>query len=135
METVLEKEKVVRKIAGTCLINKKRISGYEIHMGRSHSQGVIRREGEPFLSIHEPGKRRIWEDGWSLKDGKIAGTYVHGILDSPSFRGDLLNRLRRSKGLQERSPKQGRLGRFHQYDKLAAHFEKHCKVDEILALV
>ncbi|MBL7217476.1 MAG: cobyric acid synthase [Desulfobacteraceae bacterium] len=135
MKTVLEMEKVVRKITGTCLINKKRVSGYEIHMGRSYAEDVIKKEGEPFLSIHEPGKRRIWEDGWSLKDGKIAGTYVHGILDSPTFRGDLLNRFRRAKGLQERPPKQGRLGRFHQYDKLADHFEKYCKVEEILNLI
>lgn len=132
METVLEMEKVVRKITGTCLINKKRVSGYEIHMGRSRT---VKKDGDPFLSIHEPGKRRAWEDGWSLKEGKIAGTYVHGILDSPGFRSDFLNRIRRAKGLKERSPKQGRLGRFHEYDKLANHFEKHCKVEEILTLI
>jgi len=132
METVLEVEKVVRKITGTCLINKKRVSGYEIHMGRNRT---VKKEGEPFLSIHEPGKRRAWEDGWSLKEGKISGTYVHSILDSPAFRGDFLNRIRRAKGLQERPPKQGRLGRFHLYDKLAGHFEKHCKVEEILTLI
>ena len=132
METVLEMEKVVRKITGTCLINKKRVSGYEIHMGRSRT---VKRDGDPFLSIHEPGKRRAWEDGWSLKEGKIAGTYVHGILDSPGFRSDFLNRIRRAKGLKERPPKQGRLGRFHEYDKLANHFEKHCKVEEILTLI
>ena len=135
METVLEMEKVVRKITGTCLINKKRVSGYEIHMGRSHAEDVIKKKGEPFLSIHEPGKRRTWEDGWCLKKGKITGTYVHGILDSPAFRGDLLNRIRRDRGLQERPPRQGRLGRFHQYDKLADHFEKYSKVEEILNLI
>ena len=135
METVLEMEKVVRKVTGTCLINKKRVSGYEIHMGRSHAKGVIKKEGDPFLNIHEPGKRRVWEDGWSLKEGQISGTYVHGILDSPGFRGDVLNRIRRTKGLKERQPKQGRLGRFHQYDRLADHFEKYCKVEEILALI
>jgi adenosylcobyric acid synthase len=135
VETILEREKVVRRVTGTCLTNRKRVSGYEIHMGRSHAAGVIKREGAPFLSIHEPGKRHIWEDGWSLKEGKISGTYVHGILDSPGFRGDILNRIRRAKGLKERPPKQGRLGRFHQYDRLADHFEKHCKVEEILALI
>ncbi len=132
METILEREKVVRKVTGTCLMNQKRVSGYEIHMGRSR---MLRKEGDPFLSIHEPGKRRTWEDGWFLKEGKILGTYVHGILDSPGFRGDFLNRIRRAKGLKERPPKQGRLGRFHQYDKLADHFEKHCKVEEILTLI
>jgi adenosylcobyric acid synthase len=135
METVLEMEKVVRKVTGTCLMKKKRVSGYEIHTGRSHVEGGIKKKGDHFLTIHEPGKRRTWEEGWSLKEGKICGTYVHGILDSPVFKGDFLNRIRRDKGLKERPPRQGRLGRFHQYDKLAGHFEKHCKVEEILTLI
>jgi adenosylcobyric acid synthase len=33
--TTLEKEKIVRKVVGTCLINGKRVKGYEIHMGKS----------------------------------------------------------------------------------------------------
>ncbi len=130
VETILEGEKVVRKVTGTSLINKKRVSGYEIHMGKTR---ILRREGAPLLRIHEPGKRRVWEDGWALNEGHIAGTYVHGILDSPGFRGDFLNRIRRAKGLKERSPKPGRLARFHQYDRLADHFETHCKIGEILA--
>jgi len=130
VETLLEGEKVVRKVTGTSLETGKRVSGYEIHMGRSR---ILKRTGGPLLRIHEPGKRRVWEDGWSLNDGRIAGTYVHGILDSPGFRGDFLNRIRRAKGLKERSPGPGRLARFHQYDRLADHFETHCNVDGILA--
>ncbi len=130
LETILEGEKVVRKVTGISLINKKKVSGYEIHMGRSR---ILRKCGAPFLRIHEPGKRQVWEDGWALNEGHISGTYVHGILDSPGFRGDFLNRIRRAKGLKERSPKPGRLARFHQYDRLADHFETHCNVDEILA--
>jgi len=129
VETTLEGEKVVRKVIGTALINNRRINGYEIHMGRTR---VLTAVGAPFLQIHEPGKRKVWEDGWALNEGRIAGTYVHGILDSPGFRGDFLNRIRRAKGLKERSPKPGRQARFHQYDRLADHFEAHCNVDEIL---
>jgi len=132
VETLLEGEKVVRKVTGTSLETGKRVSGYEIHMGRSR---ILKRTGGPLLRIHEPGKRRVWEDGWALNDGRIAGTYVHGILDSPGFRGDFLNRIRRAKGLKERSPGPGRLARFHQYDRLADHFESHCDVEAILALL
>jgi len=132
LETILEGEKVVRKVTGTCLMNGKRVSGYEIHMGRSR---IVKQEGDPFLRIHEPGKRRTWEDGWSLKEGNIVGTYVHGILDSPGFRNTLLNRIRRGKGLKERRPTQGRLARFHQYDKLADHFETHCDVEKIISIL
>ncbi len=130
VETLLEGQKIVRKVAGTCLLNGKRIKGYEIHMGKTGIQGMA---GEPFLRIHEPGKKKSWKDGWCLDKGKIAGTYVHGILDATGFRGDFLNTLRKAKGLKERSPKQGRRARFHQYNRLADHFEKHCHVDRIMA--
>ena len=130
IETVLEKKKIVRRVTGTCLMNGKRVRGYEIHMGQSRC-----RDGRvnSFLKIHEPGKKETWEDGYTVREGKIFGTYVHGILDAPEFRGEILNRLRRSKGLKARSPKQGRLARFHQYDKLADHFEAHCDVERILS--
>ncbi len=132
IETLLEKRKVVRKVLGTCLMNGKRVKGYEIHMGQSKA---LRRRGEPFLRIHRPGHKRTWDDGWIIKGGQIAGTYVHGILDSPGFKGEFLNSIRRSKGLKSKDPKQGRLGRFHQYDRLADHFEAHCDVEKILSLI
>ncbi len=128
VETFLEGQKIVRKVTGICLLNRRRIRGYEIHMGKSRS---ISEDGVPFLKIHEPGSKNVWMDGWSLKDGNIAGTYVHGILDSTGFRGDFLNEIRRDKGLKEHSPRQGRLARFHQYDLLADHFEKYCDVERI----
>jgi len=129
VETVLAEKKIVRKVTGTCLINRTRVTGYEIHMGQST---IIRRLGKPFLKIHEPGNTRSWEDGWSLEGDSIVGTYVHGIFDSPGFRGYLLNSIRRTKDIRERTAKQGRLARFHQYNKLADHFETYCDVDRII---
>ncbi|MBC8459053.1 MAG: cobyric acid synthase [Deltaproteobacteria bacterium] len=128
--TTLEKEKVVRRVTGTCLINGKRVKGYEIHMGKSH---ISERIGEPFLRIHQTGRRRSWLDGWCLHGGRVSGTYLHGIFDSPAFRGDFLNSIRREKGLKTMAPKQGRLARFHQYDRLADHFEAHCDVERVLS--
>ena len=72
------------------------------------------------------------------KMARTAANYLCKIakdLEKKGFKGDLLNQIRRVKGLQKRPPKQGRLGRFHQYDKLAGHFEKYCKVEEILRLI
>ncbi|MCJ7776122.1 MAG: cobyric acid synthase [Desulfobulbaceae bacterium] len=127
--TILEGQKVVQRVTGICLLNQKRVNGYEIHMGRTRSLG---REGEPFLKIHPPGDKTTWTDGWFVNGGQISGTYVHGILDSSGFRGDFINTLRRAKGLKERASSQGRLARFHQYDRLADHFEAHCDVEKIL---
>ena len=129
LETILAEKKIVRKVTGTCLINRKRVTGYEIHMGQST---ILRRIGKPFLRIHEPGNTRSWEDGWSLEGDSIVGTYVHGIFDSPGFRGNFLNNLRNAKGLKERVARQGRLARFHQYDRLADHFETYCDLEQII---
>ena len=114
------------------MANKKRIRGYEIHMGRTVP---LTREGDAFVRIHEPGKKTSWHDGWATREGRVAGTYVHGILDASGFRGEFLNRLRRAKGLREKSPRQGRQARFHQYDRLADHFEAHCRVDDVLSVI
>jgi adenosylcobyric acid synthase len=130
VETSLEKQKTVRKVRGVCLTNGKRVTGYEIHMGQSR---ILKRAGQPLLSIHLPGKKKSWMDGWCVEGGKVFGTYVHGILDSPGFRGEFLNRLRRAKGLKARKPKQGRLARFHQYNRLADHFEAHCDMEKIFS--
>jgi adenosylcobyric acid synthase len=128
--TILEAQKVVHRVTGTCLLNQKRVNGYEIHMGRTRSLG---REGAPFVKIHLPGDKTTWTDGWFVNGGQISGTYVHGILDSLGFRGEFINSLRRTKGLKERVSSKGRLARFHQYDRLADHFETHCDVEKILS--
>ena len=131
-ETILEDQKVVRRVTGVCLINNKRVKGYEIHMGKTFN---LKGSGKPFLRIKQTGEKKAWDDGWSINNGQIAGTYVHGILDQAGFRGEFLNSLRKTKGLKERSPRQGRMSRFHQYERLADHFEKYCDVEKILSSI
>ncbi|MCF8061490.1 MAG: cobyric acid synthase [Deltaproteobacteria bacterium] len=131
-ETVLAEDKVVQRVTGTCLMNRKRVTGYEIHMGRTEPAGPGAR---PLLRVHRPGSAVSWDDGLVLDDGRVLGSYVHGVLDAPGFRGELLNTMRREKGLRERASRKGRLARFHQYDRLAEHFERCCDVDRILSLM
>ncbi|MFC1824053.1 cobyric acid synthase [Thermodesulfobacteriota bacterium] len=132
VETVLESEKIVRKVGGRCLLNGKVVRGYEIHMGQTR---MIKEEAQPLLRLKAPGKKGSWDEGCFEAGGRIMGTYVHGILDSGGFRGDLLNRYRKAKGLNERTPKYGRLSRFQDYDHLADHFEAHCDVEQVLAKI
>lgn len=129
VHTILEKDKIVRKVTGRCLINGKPVRGYEIHMGKST---IINRIGEPFLRLQTQDEKTSWEDGWSVNRGQIVGTYVHGIFDLPGFKGAFLNRLREAKGLSPKKPKPGRLSRFTQYDRLADHYEKYCDVEKII---
>jgi adenosylcobyric acid synthase len=127
--TTLEKEKVVRKVKGRCLLNNKVVSGYEIHMGQTR---IINSDGMPLLKLKEENGHGSWIDGCIVKDGSITGSYVHGILDSSGFRGEFLNRIRRKKGIKERKSRKGRVSRLREYDRLADHFEKYCDVEGII---
>ena len=76
---------------------------------------------------------RLGGDGWRLENGRVMGTYLHGLLDAPLWRNEFPNRIRRGKGLPEMAAAaDGRGGRFRQYDLLSDHFEKHVDVDAIM---
>lgn len=56
------------------------LAGYEIHAGRSVARG-------PALLLLEAGEGvEESQDGCSSADGKVFGTYMHGIFDEPGFR-------------------------------------------------
>jgi len=66
----------------------------------------------------------------------VIGTYVHGIFDNDEFRLELINCLRRKKGL---SPIQtedlSKVDKEKQYDKLADLFKKHINMDLVFGLI
>ncbi|MBW1998303.1 MAG: cobyric acid synthase [Deltaproteobacteria bacterium] len=129
VETSLDRVKVVRRVNGECFLYGCRLRGYEIHMGRSVPTG---NRSRPFALLKEPGKEARWEDGRVSENGKVIGTYVHGVLDSPELRERFLNGVRKAKGLRPRKARQGRLTRFKEYDRLAEHFERYCDVEKII---
>lgn len=65
------------------------VRGYEIHHGISHiNKGkVIMDSNDGLLGVSSP-------------DGKVWGTYLHGIFDADEFRHWFLNQLRANKGIQ-----------------------------------
>jgi adenosylcobyric acid synthase len=72
------------------------VSGYEIHMGETErAEGV-----QPFTVIRSRNQQTThFEDGAINTAGSVAGTYIHGIFDSPEFTRTLLNQLRQQKSL------------------------------------
>jgi adenosylcobyric acid synthase len=101
------------------------LSGYEIHMGETMlGPGV-----EPFARIvRRSGEEVEVQDGAVTRDGRIVGTYLHGIFHNAGFRAALLNRLRRQKGLPERAAAEAD----DPFDKLAAHLEAHLDLGRLL---
>jgi adenosylcobyric acid synthase len=77
VETVLEPQKTLREAAARSLRHGVETSGYEIHLGRTTgpdcARPVFRIDGAP--------------DGASSADGRVWGTYLHGL-----FAGDELRR-------------------------------------------
>ena len=72
------------------------VNGYEIHMGvtECHEPEQV----TPLFEIAYSGEQTFLE-GWGTHDGKVWGTYLHGLFESDQFRRVWLDGLREAKGL------------------------------------
>ena len=126
--TRIETIKQVRLSAGTDRLYLAAVTGYEIHMGRTG----LGSEVQPFLDLDNG------TDGAVSPDGRVFGAYLHGLFDSGSFRAAFLSDLARRNGLAFDAdlPREdfGKI-KDRNYDRLAAHFEKHVDVDRILQIM
>ena len=82
VETTMVADKTVRAVTGVCALSGVPVSGYEIHAGRSRGP-----DGE--RAVFEIGGRR---DGALSVDGRVAGTYLHGMFANDAFREQWLRR-------------------------------------------
>lgn len=72
------------------------LSGYEIHMGRT----TFLTEIQAAFTIVERSEQVVClPDGVISRDGRVMGTYLHGLFDNDHFRRLVLDALRVSKGL------------------------------------
>jgi len=103
------------------------LSGYEIHMGET----ILGPGVAPFARItSRSGEEVEVFDGAVTRDGRIFGSYLHGIFANGSFRAAFLNKLRRRKGLPERAAAEPD----DPYDKLAAHLEQNLDMERLLKI-
>jgi adenosylcobyric acid synthase len=104
------------------------LTGYEIHMGST----TLGSGAEPFARLlSRSGITVDIADGAVAPDGRVFGTYMHGIFDNQAFRTALLNRIRREKGMAERSATEAGSDPF---DQLAAHLEQHLDMARIFSI-
>ena len=93
------------------------IHGYEIHMGRTHGQGVaapFRIEDRSDVAVDESTD----SDGGLDASGWILGSYIHGLFHNVGLRRALLETLAHRKGVHLSLAPEG-LALDQEYDKLA----------------
>ncbi len=118
INTVLGGEKTTVPVSGKHEESGTTVSGYEIHLGRSDGPDCTR----PFLRID------TLPEGATSIDGRVAGTYVHGLFASDNFRRAYLAKL------GGRSVARYEVGVEAALDGLAAHLAAHLDLDAILAI-
>ncbi|KAA3593414.1 MAG: cobyric acid synthase [Candidatus Scalindua sp. AMX11] len=122
------------------------VTGYEIHMGKTQ----LLEEALPFSKIIERSGRVVQtgnsdkgedmglEDGAVSRDGKVVGTYLHGIFDNDLFRLEVINSLRQKRGLSLLSQNELTVAdreKERHYKRLADVTRRHLDMDVIYSLI
>ena len=138
IRTVFEREKFTSQAEADCInlkflgfdISQKGLLGYEIHMGHTE---FLENGMNPFTvrEISEDAKSAASAaEGCLSEDGRVFGTYIHGLFDHDGFRLDIINALRRRKGLPVRKGVRNlRAERQRNYDRLADTVEKSLNME------
>lgn len=120
VETVLAGEKRLEAVQGASLPDAVPFVGYEMHIGRTSGPDASR----PFLRLAD-GR----PDGATSPDGRVIGTYAHGLFGHDAQRAAWLARLGAAA-----APRNHEAELEATLDALAAHLERHVDVDALLAL-
>jgi adenosylcobyric acid synthase len=116
--TVMTQDKRLARVTATHAASGLDVAGYEIHIGRSEGPDTAR----PFA--HVDGRA----EGAISPDGRITGSYLHGLFAADDFRAAFLKGLNIKTGTQNHSALiEATL------DQLADHVEAHLDVTGLLA--
>jgi adenosylcobyric acid synthase len=118
VETIIKGEKTLTKVAGETLTDLVPFHGYEMHVGNTR---VL---SPPFARL-EDGR----SDGAISADGRVAGTYVHGLFADDRQRAAWILRLGgKPAGFSYEHGLETTL------DDLADHLEAHIDIDRLLRI-
>lgn len=119
IETDLDREKIVRNISARSAVGDLPLEGYEIHLGRTVGPDCAR----PFAFVD--GR----PDGAVSPDGRVSGTYLHGIFGSDAWRGAFLGEFGVAPGIGNyRAEVEAAL------DRIAERLEETLDIAALLAL-
>ncbi len=116
--TTMSADKRLTRTEATHAATGAPMQGYEIHIGRTDGPDRAR----PFAQVEgEP-------EGAVSADGRIMGSYLHGMFSGDAFRAAFLRRLGARSTANYGATVEATL------DRLAAHLEAHLDVEGLLAL-
>jgi adenosylcobyric acid synthase len=118
VETTLSAEKRLEKVEGASF-DEAPLAGYEMHIGVTEGPDRAR----PFARLGDGSP-----EGAMTADGRVVGTYIHGLFADDRQRAAWLERLGAASGGFDYEA-----GVDETLDRLAAHLEKHVDLDRIIA--
>ncbi len=104
------------------------VEGYEIHVGATERH----QELEPAICTND-GR----SEGARTPDGRLWGTYLHGLFDAGGFRQAFLRDLAPDRYKPAATDLEHTIGEFkdRQYDLLAEHFETHLDMNALMQIL
>ncbi len=120
VETVLGGDKRLEAVDGESTADGVPFRGYEMHLGRTTGADTAR----PVLRLS--GGRA---DGASSADGRVSGTYAHGLFGHDAQRAAWLARIGATAAPRHHEAEVEAV-----LDALAAHLERHVDIDALLTL-
>ncbi len=118
ISTVMSADKSTKLVRGIHCATGAAVEGYEIHLGRSDGRDCAR----PVVTIDGH------PDGATTDDGRVQGTYVHGLFTGDAFRKAWLSNLGIASSLAYTSQIESAL------DALADHLEANLDIDAMLSI-
>ncbi|TAK35313.1 MAG: cobyric acid synthase [Chloroflexota bacterium] len=138
VRTTFAAEKTTHQMTGRILVRQgwlgeahgELVRGYEIHMGQSRQEGA-----DPALQVEtRSGRQADHEDGAIAFDGRVGGTYVHGLFHNERITAAVQRYLARQRGISIDEHATGPT-RDEAYDRLAQHVRDSLRMDRIYALL
>ena len=121
-QTVLTKDKALERVSGTFTFKGVAVQGYEIHAGRTSGASL----NKPFIHYDAGGC-----DGAISGDDQVAGTYWHGLLDTP----DALSAVLEWAGFKVKESLDYQAVREASIERLADAFEESIDMQKVLRML
>lgn len=126
--TYFRPEKILCQTEATYIKTGLKVKGYQIHHGKTvalkPSRPVFKIDSGPKAATDGVREKNHFDGTW-FDNGRIWGTYLHGIFDNHTFRRYFLNSIRLIKGLKALSIEKDVFNLEDEFDKLAGLIRKN----------